>query len=517
MKNGLPGVREPREERGHRGLNAALAFVLFLYLAIYGYSVQYSYSGMKDGDSYVHTRMANLLYKEGPARTFPWTQFTHWKDAYNDKDFLFHVLLGLFCLDEEEQVEGGKLFIWLLGTCLFAAFVLILFLQRFRHPALWILLLTISCYPVFWRIMRVRPHVLSMLLVLLVIHALLSERHRLLLILSFLFALSHTSAPLVLVLAGLHLLSTRLVGEKVRLRTLIYPAAGLLAGFVINPYFPNNFYLWYVQGIRVLLNAIGMEQSVPPELLGGEFMSISTRQFLLFFRFLLPVLAIAVLWGYRKLDRIDKKTMTLMLFTLFFLVMGFFSERFLLEYWVFVAVLFCASLFDRITWYPELRGAMKKRPLGGALILFLLIIGIGYFIVARTVATHEKYSKTVTYDIYEKAVTFLRDNADEGEVVFHPDWRDFSSLFHFNPNNRYVVGLDPTYFYFYDKDLFQVWVRIQKAQSKDVYEDISKFGARWAYVEKRGANFLKLVQMMTRHPRIEKRYEDKYGAVFFLQ
>ena len=100
-------------------ISIAVALVAVLYLVVLGYVIQNSFSGMADGDSYLHTRMANLLVDEGPMRAFPWTQFSVWKDKFQDKDFLFHVLLAPFCTDEERMVEGGKLVIWIIGSAFF--------------------------------------------------------------------------------------------------------------------------------------------------------------------------------------------------------------------------------------------------------------------------------------------------------------------------------------------------------------------------------------------------------------
>lgn len=520
MKKRKP-LENLKEEKLFHRLNILFCLLLFLYLALLGYTLQFSFTGMDDGDSYYHTRMANLLYREGPMRKFPWTQFSSWKEAFHDKDFLFHVLLGLFCLGEGNLSAGGKLFIWILGTLFFACFAVLLFLHRFRVPTFWMLLLALTSYPIFGRIIPVRPQVLAMLFALLAIHLILRERRWPLFVLSFLFALSHTSAPLVLVLAFLYLLAGLLLREKPALRTLLFPAGGLLAGFIINPFFPHNFSLWYLQGVEVLLRAFRVGDTLLPALMGGEFRPISARHFVSIFRFLLPILVLAVLFGLRNLRTLDQRTLFLFLASLLFLIMGLLSKRFLFEYWIFIAVLFCASLFTRFPVIPGLLQYLKRKPkwipLAAGVVLLVLMAYAAFFGISKTQAISRRYKSCATSDVYEKGIAYLRENAEAGEVIFHHAWQDFSPLFHFNVKNRYLVGLDPCYLHFYDEKLFRTWAWIRLLQSKDFYRDISLFGSRWAYIQKLGELSWRLVQILSLDPRFEKRYEDLHCAVFYLR
>ncbi len=496
-------------------IGVVVALLAVLYLVVLGYVIQNSFSGMADGDSYLHVRMANLLVEEGPVRTFPWTQFSVWKEKFQDKDFLFHVLLAPFCADEERMVEGGKFVTWILGSAFFALFAWILFKQRFRNPALWVVILALTCDPIFGRIVRVRPQVLSMVFALLCLHFILEHRYKTLFVLSYLFALAHTSAPLVVIMAVLHFAAARLAGEKASWRIIIYPAAGLLAGFVINPFFPNNFYLWYLQAIEVPLVTLSAGEGVPLKMMGQEFLPATTRDLLLSFRFLLPLLGIAAVWGMRKIDHFDKKTLSLALNFLFYLLIGLLSERYLYEFWIIPTILLCASLYTRLDPMPVLRDLLRRRKLLGGAALVLVLCYTAYFAVANTAQLYEKNSRLKTCDVYERGITYLRDNAAEGELVFHPSWMDFASLFHFNVKNRYMVGSDPCFLYFYDRELFWKLHNIEILNTDSLGSDIIDFGARWAYLENARNRFL--VPLLMRDPRFEKRYSDTYCTVFYIK
>ena len=49
---------------------------------------------------------------------------------------------------------------------------------------------------------------------------------------------------------------------------------------------------------------------------------------------------------------------------------------------------------------------------------------------------------------------WLRDNSEEGEVVFNIRWPDFSPLFFWNQKNYYIGGLDPIFQYADSKNLY---------------------------------------------------------------
>ena len=502
------------EPEGGGRISVAIALVAVVYLVVLGYVIQNSFSGMADGDSYLHTRMANLLVEEGPMRAFPWTQFSVWKDKFQDKDFLFHVLLAPFCTDEDRMVEGGKLVIWMIGSAFFALFAWVLFKQGFRNPALWIVILALTCDPIFGRIVRVRPQVLSMVFALLCLHFILEQRYKTLFVLSYLFALAHTSAPLVVIMGGLHFLAARLAGEKSNWRIIIYPAAGLLAGFVINPFFPNNFYLWYLQAIEVPLTSLSSGESVPISMMGMEFLPVTTRDLLLSFRFLLPLLGILAVWGMRKIDVFDKRTLSLALNFLFYLLLGFLSERYLYEFWIIPAIMLCASLYTRLDPLPALRALLQRKRLVGGAVLILVLCYTAYFAVANTIQLYEKNSRLKTCDVYERGIDYLRRNAGEGELVFHPSWMDFASLFHFNVKNLYMVGSDPCFLYFYDKDLFWKLRKIETLESETLGTDIIDFGARWAYLENARNRYL--IPLLQHDPRFEMRYSDKHCTLFYI-
>ena len=76
--------------------------------------LQWSTPHLVDRDSLYHARYAQLLPERGLSREFPWTQESVWRDAFSDKEFLFHALLVPFCRGED-PAAGAKVAAWVLG------------------------------------------------------------------------------------------------------------------------------------------------------------------------------------------------------------------------------------------------------------------------------------------------------------------------------------------------------------------------------------------------------------------
>ena len=59
---------------------------------------------------------------------------------------------------------------------------------------------------------------------------------------------------------------------------------------------------------------------------------------------------------------------------------------------------------------------------------------------------------------------WLKTNTPRGSIVLHSDWDESPVLFYQNDWNYYIVGLDPTFMYEYNKDLYWKWVNITTGQ-----------------------------------------------------
>lgn len=141
---------------------------------------------------------------------------------------------------------------------------------------------------------------------------------------------------------------------------------------------------------------------------------------------------------------------------------SFISLRFL-EQAVPVVVLGAALLFDRVI-YDRLCYLLdfylKKRffrigldTLIGLVLLLSFVVGL--------VSVVPSYSPSYSsFDRYKRAAFWLRENARPGERIFHVVWSNFPQLFFYNDKQYYLYGMDPSFGYLFDKELYHLHGRI---------------------------------------------------------
>ena len=85
---------------------------------------------------------------------------------------------------------------------------------------------------------------------------------------------------------------------------------------------------------------------------------------------------------------------------------------------------------------------------------------------------------------YEGASEWIAANTPAGSMVFNTDWDDFPMLYYYNPSNAYIVGLDPTYLYDRDKELWNLYARITLGEEDDPAPLIrERFGAEYVFTD----------------------------------
>ena len=104
-------------------------------------------------------------------------------------------------------------------------------------------------------------------------------------------------------------------------------------------------------------------------------------------------------------------------------------------------------------------------------------------------------------------------NSPEGSIVIHSDWDDFPVLFYHNSHNYYIVGLDPTFMYEYDKDLYWKWVDLTTGKEvKNVYQVVkNQFNASYIIIEK---DHLGMDRIINGSLGFELIYEDNEAKIY---
>jgi hypothetical protein len=219
-------------------LAAAAGLVTFFVVAY----VLLALPTLPDTDSYFHLAVARLYAERGLVNELPWTRYSVMRDHYGDKELLFHLLL--IPIAQGDAATNARLAIAAFNGIIAALLVLLGIDVAGKHGA-WLAPLVYLTAPYFWsRTIRLRPELLSLILLLGLVLAVRRQRAVVAALLACAYALSYTAFHLVAGLAVLWILATR------RWKLGLSILAGLAAGLLLHPHVPDNLRIWWLQNVR---------------------------------------------------------------------------------------------------------------------------------------------------------------------------------------------------------------------------------------------------------------------------
>ena len=130
-------------------------------------------------------------------------------------------------------------------------------------------------------------------------------------------------------------------------------------------------------------------------------------------------------------------------------------------------------------------------------LVMVILLYLGIVVIAvcirNGVATKQSFSGGIGFQNFVGVSQYLKTNAQPGQIIMHTDWDDFPMLFYNNDKNYYIVGLDPTFMYNYNKDLYNLFADITTAKKKDnLYQTVKDtFKAGYFIVNKDRAQLKK--------------------------
>jgi hypothetical protein len=415
-------------------------------------AIQWQIPAPMDGDTAYHAAVAKLISEHGILHSFPWTPFSWLADNYADKELLFHLLfipfLG-FGWMTAAQIVGT-----LCGAAILLTLYLILRREGVAHAWLWALILLATSHTFVYRFSIVRPHLLSISLAIIVLWAASRERLPLLAAASFIYPFSYVAWHLPVILVGIAETARFLSGHRVRWQPAVMVAGGLAAGVALHPNSVNLVQLFRIQIVEVLFRtAWGAKAGFD---LGLEFLPETVEGWArgLLVCSIMAAVALRLAWRERREGELQ---LAFSLTAFAFALMTAKSSRFL-EYFVPFSVI---SL------------ALAARPIGWRY-LPQMVLGVS---LAYTLALNSSFlhSFADSPDCLPKSVVaFLQEKIPPGAQVFTPDWGSTGGLMLSLPERRFIVALDPTFFYMKDPDLYRLWYRVSHEAPPDSVDLIKK-------------------------------------------
>ena len=514
-----------------------IAFTIFAYL-------QYS-SSFADPDSFYHAKMSLFIRDRGVIEDFPWLQYTVISENFTNQHFFYHVFLIPFVTFFNPLI-GIKLATIFLGTFLTLLFYWILKHFRIRWAFIYaLLLLTIN--PFVFRISLAKAPSVSLVFLLLGIYFIFNHKIKSLFFLSFIYVWFYGGFVLILITTIIflfvnyiyhhflkrpsrhHLLEKMysLIGrhrrflerKKLYLKIFLASTLGVILGLIINPYFPQNFNFYYHQLIKIgIINyskVIGV---------GGEWYHYGFLDLISNTIALSIVLVIALVLFIIFFKKQSKLSLTSFLIFILFFIFTLKSRRYV-EYYVPFGLFFGAVAIN-----DSLRGINLKKyfldfkkiyfkKMAPKIIITLVVVYIIVIfptVVIRDFRTAKNdLSSGIAFDKFYYVSKWLENNSEEGSIVIHSDWDDFPTLFYHNDHNYYIVGLDPTFMYEYDEDLYWKWVNLTTGKTvENLYFVVkNEFKASYILIER---DHTGMYNNVSRTDGFSLIYEDEQVYLYFV-
>jgi hypothetical protein len=546
-----------------------VSFLLFSYFQ--------HFPTLPDPDSFYHAKMAVLIRDQGIVYDFPWLEFTILKKYYIDHHFLYHVLLVPF-VSFLDPLVGIKL-----ATAFFAAVLIVIFywfLEKFKvRGAFFYSLLLLAINPFVFRINLAKASSLAIIVLLFGLYFIFKQKYWQLFVLSFIYVWTHGGWPLILILTSFYILGDLVIkvhflflnqkfkiqnskfkilefirNLKLLIRNLLKNGfaqeniklflscfLGLIAGIIINPYFPKNLHFYWVHIVKIAVIGYKNVINVGAEWYNYNFFDLISNASLVFVLLIAGLSALFVYFvkyyckgaaaeaislkherDFHESDTLKTKKQTLALFLIFifFFALTLRSRR-NVEYWVPFSVLFSAFLLNNYLPYKfeevlkKLQKIFKRQKMLAGTISLYFLFALPFIIGRDFTSVVNNYQNGISFDKYRGASEWLAKNTPAGSMVFHNDWDDFPPLFYYNSHNHYIAGLDPTFMYEYNKELYQKWVDITTGkESKNLAEVIKNdFKAEFIFVDK---DHLAFENNLKKDGRFKKVYGDDEGRVYKL-
>jgi hypothetical protein len=471
-------------------------------------AIEFGGPAILDNDGYYHIRWSSMLRESfphlPPFKALPLTTLD--EQSYVDHHYLFHLLLTPFTLGDMRT--GAKLAAALFSAAALASLFALLVTYRVPYRWLWLAPLVASSEPFLYRMAMTRAPSLSLVLLAAGAYLILKRKLALLGLLAFAFVWAYSLFPLLLAFSAAHTVAVYLSERRIDFGALAASTIGVLAGMIVNPYFPKNWAL-FRDHLKMKFTA-SYSVDVGVEWYPYESWSLLAGSGLAFAIFFVALAA----FDFRSRAR-DLKPLFFLLVALMLGLLAFKSRRFI-EYWPPFAVLFAAFTITR---QPlRLDRAWVRRTRDQVIVALSLSLAISVAVVTMGMtllqARRDVASEATPY-AYRGASEWIAANTPPGSMIFNTDWDDFPMLFYYNPNNTYIVGLDPTYLYDRDAKLWELYARITLGEEQDPAPLIGeRFGAEYVFTDNYHGRFLEIAEQSG---DFETVYKDHHTTVLRLR
>lgn len=492
--------------RINRALSEARIEYVLIFVAVFAVGIYLQYMpSIGDPDGFYHAKMALFLRQGRVLTAMPWMYFSTLRDSFVDHHFLYHVLLVPF-VSWDQPLMGVKLATATFLASFFTVFYATLKRWQTNIPLIATGLL-LFCNAFLFRLSLVKANSVSLIVFLLILIAIFERRVFLLVILNALYVLLYGGWLLGWVAAGAYALCAVLrlgrehekfekhnLSKRKRRQSVWGVIAGTVAGsaigLIVNPYWSANlsFYFQQVWQIAIVHGS--------PVVAGGEWTSFTAIELLQNFSWVAVFAVVGFLLLFSNLTKMSRRTWALAVLSVVFVFFTLKSRRYI-ELSVPCLALFAASTWSDVfprrmlshiwhSWQSASVWIKQQLAIVSGVILVGVLVMPQVGLLERIKQAHDELTNGIQLTRYASVSKWLSEHTPADSIIVQSDWDDWPMLFYFNTQNRYIVGLDPTFMYNFNPALYDAWAALTGEGKADTLVELvtQKLSSRYVLVEK---------------------------------
>jgi hypothetical protein len=485
-------------------------FAILLLMILLQFSTKAVCCG--DWDGYYHIRWSQLLWENFSSGKwlpeFKWLPLTVLNPAdYADHHFLFHLLQVpfLWFFELEMAAKAGAV---VFGSLAVFSCYWLLYRYGVDYMLVWLLALLTCANPFFYRMNMAKAPPLTIIYTVVGIYLLFERKYIWLLPLMFVFVWTYSLFPLLFIAAIIWAAIIYWNERKIEWQPVAYTGLGMILGNLINPYFPQNLFLFF-EHFSTKFKSGDFAVAV-----GGEWYPYTGWELITHITIAMAAMIIGYILFAPKDGKLPERSTFFLVFSSILFVAMFRSKRYA-EYFPPFAVLFAAFSWQAFSAAPttalpedfrrdiepfldapkktksdEMWDMLKRLvPIWvGIILVGLLFWNFRGIDIERFGLKQEGLITSIknneANDKYQRAAAWMSENVPEDEVIFNASWDHFPKLFYYDQKHSYVAGLDPNYLFSKNQELWRLYEDITTGKHPDPGPIIrEKFGSNYTFVQ----------------------------------
>lgn len=265
--------------------------------------------------------------------------------------------------------------------------------------------------------------------------------------------------------------------KEIFLRNVYIVILGSVLGCWIHPNFPNNLISFHLNAILVPFYSL-MNAGI---ILGKELYS-SPARFIFINNFTIFFTLNVILWMvFINRIKIGFSTLVWWACTSIYLTLAFISDK----NWYISNVLFCIFFASFLHDWIDEQGRNSMLPKINKLFIIYVII-----ILFSAPSNIKVIKNSIARDIqvnthYENVASWMQNHIPKGETIYHANGSDSAFFLCLNPDNDYLLFLDPIYMFYRYPEVYVVYINLREGKIDKPYEALKRiFNVRYGYTRK---------------------------------